>query len=235
MGDAGQPEDLWKKAASGAVRSVVCKNFMCHANLHIELNPFVNFIVGRNGSGKSAVFTAIAVCLGVTARKTGRAENLATFIMKGKDHASITIELHNGGRDPYRSDVFGGKIIVQRDFTEKSSTIKMKTESGREVPSTARDLREMLHHFGLLLDNPFVLMGQDTVRSFLHGSSPEKLVGLFNEAVYLDDALKHNVETGNTYVRARICVCVRARGARGVAPAHAFAAVWVVSTLILRH
>jgi len=50
-------------AQAGNIESVSMTNFMCHANLEIELCPGVNFIVGENGSGKSAILTALCVAL----------------------------------------------------------------------------------------------------------------------------------------------------------------------------
>ena len=39
----------------------------------MEFGPHVTFISGTNGSGKSAVLQALQFCLGLQAKKTGRA------------------------------------------------------------------------------------------------------------------------------------------------------------------
>lgn len=46
---------------------------MCHDALEINLNKNVNFIVGKNGSGKSAILAGLAVGLGARAQVTSRA------------------------------------------------------------------------------------------------------------------------------------------------------------------
>ena len=92
-------------AEAGTVESVRLFNFMCHKSLLITLGPKINFIVGRNGSewrmqesapqdlfadpalkrlgGKSAVLTALTVCLGGTPRATGRATAVKDLLREG--------------------------------------------------------------------------------------------------------------------------------------------------------
>ena len=53
---------------TGIVEMISLKNFMCHTSLEVSLNSNLNFIIGRNGSGKSAVMTALTVGLGGRAR-----------------------------------------------------------------------------------------------------------------------------------------------------------------------
>jgi chromosome segregation ATPase len=53
-------------------------NFMCHASLALDFNPAVNFIVGKNGSGKSAIMTALMVVLGSKATDTSRGKSLTS-------------------------------------------------------------------------------------------------------------------------------------------------------------
>lgn len=56
--------------------SVRLRNFMCHSNMYIEFGPNINFLVGSNGSGKSAVITALALGLAASARSTSRASSI---------------------------------------------------------------------------------------------------------------------------------------------------------------
>lgn len=49
---------------AGVIEEIYVKNFKCHSELHFVLNPYINFVLGRNGSGKSAVMDAITLCLG---------------------------------------------------------------------------------------------------------------------------------------------------------------------------
>ncbi|WYZ36373.1 hypothetical protein EsH8_XIII_000025 [Colletotrichum jinshuiense] len=59
-------------AENGIIESVECIKFMGHERRYVELCPLINFIVGKNGSGKSAVLAALTLCLGGKASLTPR-------------------------------------------------------------------------------------------------------------------------------------------------------------------
>lgn len=69
----------------GVLERVECYNFMCHDHFYVELGPLINFIVGKNGSGKSAILTALTLCLGGKASATNRGQSLKNFIKEGKE------------------------------------------------------------------------------------------------------------------------------------------------------
>jgi recombinational DNA repair ATPase RecF len=48
---------------AGNVEQLNLVNFMSHENFEMRFCPGVNFIIGENGSGKSAVLTALCVAL----------------------------------------------------------------------------------------------------------------------------------------------------------------------------
>lgn len=77
----------------GILERVECYNFMCHDHFAVDLGPLINFIVGKNGSGKSAVLTAITLCLGGKASATNRGQSLKSFIKEGKEYVKIPLVL----------------------------------------------------------------------------------------------------------------------------------------------
>ena len=83
-------EDANVPAEHGILERVECYNFMCHDHFAVELGPLINFIVGKNGSGKSAVLTAITLCLGGKASATNRGQSLKSFIKEGKEYVTIS-------------------------------------------------------------------------------------------------------------------------------------------------
>jgi structural maintenance of chromosomes protein 6 len=72
-------------AENAIIEEVQCVNFMCHEKLTVALGPLINFIIGHNGSGKSAVLTALTVCLGGKASSTNRGQSLKSMIKEGKE------------------------------------------------------------------------------------------------------------------------------------------------------
>lgn len=69
-------------ADAGVIETVQLCNFMNHTNFCMKFHPCINVISGSNGSGKSAILTAIQVCFGAKAVATQRGKNLADLIRK---------------------------------------------------------------------------------------------------------------------------------------------------------
>lgn len=59
---------------------------MCHTCLELDFCPCLNVITGENGSGKSAILTAIQVCLGAKSNTTHRGQKLKDLIQTGKEY-----------------------------------------------------------------------------------------------------------------------------------------------------
>ena len=62
----------------------------------------LNFLVGVNGSGKSAVLTAIVFALGGSARMANRGTSNKTFIKTGQTTATVDVKLCNVGALEYK-------------------------------------------------------------------------------------------------------------------------------------
>ena len=66
-------------------------------------------------TGKSAVVAAVQLCLGATAKNTGRGSNLQGLIREGSDGPAVMrITLLNEGDDAYKPDIYGNRITVER-------------------------------------------------------------------------------------------------------------------------
>ncbi|KAF2869097.1 structural maintenance of chromosomes protein 6, partial [Massariosphaeria phaeospora] len=117
---------------TGIIEEIRCTNFMCHEQLTVPLGPLINFIIGNNGSGKSAVLTALTLCLGGKATSTNRGQSLKSFIKEGKDFCNLAVKLKNQGSGAYKYNQYGDSIIVERHFNKTgSSGFKLKDRNGK--------------------------------------------------------------------------------------------------------
>ncbi|KAJ5772050.1 hypothetical protein N7520_002579 [Penicillium odoratum] len=171
----------------GILERVDCYNFMCHNHFSVDLGPLINFIVGKNGSGKSAILTALTLCLGGKASATNRGQSLKTFIKAGKDNANIIVRIKNQGDGAYRPEVFGKSIIVERHFNRSgSSGFKIKAENGHIISTKKAELDSITDYFSLQIDNPMNVLSQDLARQFLSTSSATEKYKFFVKGVQLE-------------------------------------------------
>jgi chromosome segregation ATPase len=173
-------------AENSIIEEVTCINFMCHDKLSVPLGPLINFVVGMNGSGKSAVLTAITLCLGGKASATNRGASLKSLIKGGTDQAILIVKLKNGGVDAYQPDLYGDIIIVERHFSKTgSSGFRLKSSTGRTISTKKGDVDDMIEYYQLQVDNPMNVLTQDAAKSFIQSSTPKQKYQFFVEGVQL--------------------------------------------------
>ncbi|XP_058469995.1 structural maintenance of chromosomes protein 6-like isoform X1 [Solea solea] len=173
---------------AGIVESITLKNFMCHT----LLGPFafgsnVNFVVGNNGSGKSAVLTALIVALGGNAQATNRGSSLKGFVKEGESSADVSVTLRNKGKDAYKPEVFGPAITVDLRITREGlRTYKLKSKSGQIVSTKKEELMSMLDNFNIQVNNPISVLTQEMSKYFLHSKGEGDKYKFFMKATQLD-------------------------------------------------
>lgn len=173
-------------AENAIIEEVKCVNFMCHAHLTVTLGPLINFIIGHNGSGKSAVMTALTLCLGGKATATNRGQSLKSFIKEGEDAAMLAVKIKNHGSAAYKRDLYGNVIIVERHFNKNGgSGFKIKNEKEKVVSTKKADLEDIIDAFQLQMDNPMNVLSQDMARQFLNHSTPADKYKFFLEGTQL--------------------------------------------------
>ncbi|KAJ5288473.1 hypothetical protein N7478_001503 [Penicillium angulare] len=171
----------------GILERVDCYNFMCHDHFSVELGPLINFIIGKNGSGKSAILTALTLCLGGKASATNRGQSLKNFIKEGKENSNIVVRIKNQGDGAYRPEVYGKSIIVERHFNKSgNSGFKIKSDNGHIVSTKKAELDSITDYFSLQIDNPMNVLSQDSARQFLSTSSPAEKYKFFVKGVQLE-------------------------------------------------
>ncbi|XP_057456983.1 structural maintenance of chromosomes protein 6A-like [Lotus japonicus] len=170
---------------AGIIKRLRLENFMCHSNHETEFGKHVNFITGQNGSGKSAILTALCVAFGCRAKGTQRAATLKDFIKTGASNAVIHVEIQNEGEDAFKPEVYGDVIIVERRISESTSSTTLKDCQGKKVCSRKTDLQEIVEHFNIDVENPCVIMSQDKSREFLHSGNEKDKFKFFYKATLL--------------------------------------------------
>jgi len=173
-------------AENGILESVTCVNFMCHERLHCELGPLLNFIVGENGSGKSAILTAITLCLGGKASSTNRGGSLKAFVKEGQERAMLAVKIKNRGHDAFKPELYGDSVIVERHFSKSgASGFKVKSATGVTISTKKQEVEELVEYYALQVDNPLNILSQDNARSFLNSANKYQKYKFFIEGVQL--------------------------------------------------
>ncbi|EEF51573.1 structural maintenance of chromosomes protein 6B [Ricinus communis] len=173
------------RSGAGTVTRIRLENFMCHSNLQIELCPWVNFITGQNGSGKSAILTALCIAFGSRAKGTQRASTLKDFIKTGCSYAVVEVEVKNEGDEAFKPEIYGDAIIIERRINQSTSSTVLKDFQGKKVASRKEELRELIEHFNIDVENPCVIMSQDKSREFLHSGNDRDKFKFFFKATLL--------------------------------------------------
>lgn len=186
--------DLDFQCPSGYIKKIILKNFMCHENFEMDFGPRLNFIVGNNGSGKSAILTTITVGLGAKASETNRGNSLKDLIRNGCYSTKITIILDNSSYGSYQMGTFGKEIIIERVIKRDGpASFSLKTENGKEISHKKKDIQAVIDYFSIPISNPMCFLSQDNARSFLTASTPQDKYMHFMKGTLLHD-LSVNLE-----------------------------------------
>ncbi|KAI0755297.1 P-loop containing nucleoside triphosphate hydrolase protein [Daedaleopsis nitida] len=173
-------------AEMGIIEHIEMTQFMCHKFLTFSLGPQINFIIGHNGSGKSAVLSALTVALGGKATSTGRGSGLKSFIREGQQVAEVSVVLKNQGEEAYRPRDYGKSIVITRRFTKDgASSYKIKSKDGKVVSTKREELQAICDHMNIQVDNPMNILTQDSARQFLSASSPSDKYKFFLKGTQL--------------------------------------------------
>nr|WJN25121.1 DNA repair protein [Pseudozyma flocculosa] len=189
-------------AQSGIVEKIELRNFMCHANFSIEFGPKLNFVMGRNGSGKSTILTALMIALGGKTSSTNRGSSLKDLVKKGEHSATITVTVRNQGSDAFKPEAYGSFIIIERRIlAEGGGAWKMKSANGKVVATTKAELESFCDFANIQPDNPIHILTQDTARQFLGSSDPAEVYKFFLEGTQLSQLVRE-YDLIETHVRS---------------------------------
>ncbi|CAH8255156.1 unnamed protein product [Arabidopsis lyrata] len=135
--------------------------------------------------GKSAILTALCVAFRCRARGTQRAATLKDFIKTGCSYALVHVELKNQGEDAFKPEIYGDTLIIERRISDSTSLTVLKDHQ--------EELRQLVEHYNIDVENPCVIMSQDKSREFLHSGNDKDKFKFFYKATLLqqvDDLLQ---------------------------------------------
>jgi chromosome segregation ATPase len=138
------------------------------------------------------------IALGAKAHATDRGKSLSHLIQYGKSYCHIKVTLSNSGIDPYRSDVFGKSITVERRILRAGGGAYIIRGEFGKVSDRKSDLNSILDHFNIHVDNTLTWLTQDAAKEFLMNVKESDLYHFFakgadivqTEETYSDIALK---------------------------------------------
>lgn len=170
---------------AGYIKNLKLVNFMCHEHFYIDFTPNLNFIIGNNGTGKSAILTAIAVGLGANASQAQRSGQLKGLIQHGKEKCSVTLTINNNGDFAYQPEVYGDEIILERTISQRGSLFRVKVDNKFQDLKSSH-LKALLNYLGIRINNPMVFLTQDMAKKFLTAASKKEKYDNFAAANYFD-------------------------------------------------
>ena len=189
--DENVDSDFSAPAKAGVLERIELKNFMCHDSFELNLGPQLNFIIGRNGSGKSAILTGISVGLGAKATDTNRGSSIKDLIKDGKSTARTSITLANVGDDAYMPDIYGRKIIINRKIQRHgTNSYSIMSADGKVVCTKKSTIDEILSKFNITIDNPMAFLSQDKAREFLTSTSDSTKFDYFMSGANITDIVE---------------------------------------------
>ncbi|KAF5321543.1 hypothetical protein D9619_000206 [Psilocybe cf. subviscida] len=148
----------------GSIVRIQLHNFVTYDFVEFFPGPYLNMIIGPNGTGKSSIACAIALGLNFSPNILGRASEINSFVKHGANDGYIEIEL-KGPRNKKN-------LVIRRSLNahSKSSTftINSASASGKEVTTKMAELN-------VQVGNLCSFLPQDRVTEFA-AMSPQELL-----------------------------------------------------------
>ena len=194
---------------NGTLLSVRLVNFKSHRHFEMTFGPRLNFIVGRNGTGKSSILAAIIVALGGNPNKhsgtAGGSKSASSLICDGADSASVELHIANGGPDAFtlESGAAPATLIVRLRLSRASATRTSSTYSINDSSITLKKVRELADFYNYEVENPTVINTQAVSASFLKDpKDAQRRYTFFLRAANLE-SLKRDYAQGHDELRQR--------------------------------
>ncbi|KAJ4148063.1 hypothetical protein LMH87_002551 [Akanthomyces muscarius] len=149
----------------GSIVRVTVKNFVTYEKAEFFPGPYLNMVIGPNGTGKSSLVCAICLGLGYSPKHLGRAGSIKEFVKHGREKASIEIELQKRPNDRYNFIV---RVEIRRDQNTQKWWLNDKETTHKKIQDLMKSLK-------IQVDNLCQFLPQDRVVEFA-ASTPVELL-----------------------------------------------------------
>eukprot|EP00298_Acanthocystis_sp_HF-20_P016396 c21470_g3_i1.p1 GENE.c21470_g3_i1~~c21470_g3_i1.p1 ORF type:complete len:1155 (-),score=486.10 c21470_g3_i1:38-3502(-) len=139
----------------GQIIKLQMQNFLTYDDATIYPGPYLNLVIGPNGTGKSTIVCGLCLVLGGDAKTLMRGEKLEQFVKHGKDEGNVEVVLSNGN---------GGSIVIQRFFKQGGKNTSVFHVNGKSVQK--EHALSVVNELGIQVNNLCQFLPQDRVRDF---------------------------------------------------------------------
>ncbi|XP_006816752.1 structural maintenance of chromosomes protein 5-like, partial [Saccoglossus kowalevskii] len=147
---------------TGAIVRVKMQNFMIYDDCVFKPGPYLNVLIGPNGTGKSTIVCAICLGLGGKTGLLGRSKEVGEFVKYGRSQALLEVELSNPA----------GNTVIRREIVRQGNA---STWYVNKVRTTYREVEETVANHNIQLANLCQFLPQDKVVEFAKMSKQELL------------------------------------------------------------
>lgn len=141
----------------GSVIRVTVDDFCAYTKAEFFPGPYLNMVIGPNGTGKSTLVNAICLGLGFSPRLLNRADSVAEFVKHGKPAAFVEIELK--GKKPNEKN-YVIRLKIRRENNSQKFWLNNREAPHKQIQSLVRD------YFNIQVDNLCQFLPQDRVAAF---------------------------------------------------------------------
>ncbi|TFK29037.1 chromosome structural maintenance protein smc5 [Coprinopsis marcescibilis] len=148
----------------GSIVRIQLRNFVTYDFVEFRPGPYLNMIIGPNGTGKSSIACAIALGLNFPPKILGRASELNAFVKIGEDSGHIEIEL--------KGKQGKNNLIIRRYLSSKDKKSSFLLNG---QPATGKEINAHMLDLNVQVENLCSFLPQDKVSSFA-AMNPQQLL-----------------------------------------------------------
>ncbi|KAJ3107199.1 Structural maintenance of chromosomes protein 5 [Phlyctochytrium planicorne] len=148
-----------EKYIPGSIVRVRLSNFVTYSAVEFRPGPYLNMVLGPNGTGKSTIVCAIALGLGGKPEILGRAKEVKDFVRKSTTEAVIEIEIKGTQKN----------IVIERRLHAANNRSTWAIDGNQ---ATEQAVKDRILKCNIQVDNLCQFLPQDRVSEFAQVAHP---------------------------------------------------------------